>query len=74
MDRRGSITARRAPGRFRCLPCKRIVVGTESGHCPNCGFVPPSAPELPPAAERISPLFVIVVIAVVIALVVIVTN
>ncbi len=47
MDGRGSITAKRAPGRFRCLPCKRYVMGTESGHCPVCAFVPPSAPILP---------------------------
>lgn len=37
-------TARRAhPGRFRCLVCQRYVTGTATGHCPSCGFVPPSA-------------------------------
>jgi hypothetical protein len=24
--------------------CQEFVVGTASGHCPKCGFVPPSAP------------------------------
>jgi hypothetical protein len=24
-----------------------FVIGTESGHCPRCGFVPPSAPRAP---------------------------
>ncbi len=37
------------PGRFRCLVCHKYVTGTPSGHCPQCGFVPPRALELPPA-------------------------
>jgi hypothetical protein len=24
--------------------CREFVVGTASGHCPRCGFVPPTAP------------------------------
>ena len=75
MDRRGSIATLRAPGPFRCLPCKRVVVGTESGHCPSCGFVPPSAPVVPPRRARVvSPVVVLLVIAVVVALVVFVTD
>jgi hypothetical protein len=73
MDRRGNITPRRSPGRFRCLPCKRVVVGTESGHCPNCGFVPPSAPDVPPVTAW-SPMILFVVIAAAIALLIFVTN
>jgi len=57
------------------LPCKRVVIGTESGHCPNCGFVPPSAPEAP--APVMSPSWgpiALVVIAVVVAVALFVTN
>ncbi|MDQ3341825.1 MAG: hypothetical protein M4D80_42300 [Myxococcota bacterium] len=74
MDRRGNITPRRSPGRFRCLPCKRVVIGTETGHCPSCGFVPPSAPEVPPLARTWSPMLLFVVIAGAIALLLFVTN
>jgi hypothetical protein len=64
MDKRGSLATRRSPGTFRCLPCKRTVTGTESGHCPNCGFVPPFAPELPQATRRADPLIVALVLVV----------
>lgn len=33
--------------RFRCLVCRVFVRGTEAGHCPRCGFVPPRAPAPP---------------------------
>ena len=74
MDKRGSIATRRSPGTFRCLPCKRTVTGTESGHCPNCGFVPPSAPDIPAPAPPVSLVLVTLVIAVVVAVLVFVTN
>jgi len=74
MDKRGSIAARRSPGAFRCLPCKRVVIGTESGHCPNCGFVPPSAPDVPPPARSVSLVVVTLVIVVVVAVLVFVTS
>jgi hypothetical protein len=74
MDRRGNIAPRRSPGRFRCLPCQRVVIGTESGHCPSCGFVPPSALDLPPPAQTWSPLLLFVVIAAAIAVLIFVTN
>jgi len=41
------------PGAFRCLVCRIYVTGTPAGHCPRCGFVPPSAP---PAAEPSAPM------------------
>ena len=44
---RGHASPLLAPGAFRCLVCKTYVKGTESGHCPRCGFVPPSAPPIP---------------------------
>ena len=75
MDKRGSIVAKRAPGTFRCLPCKRTVIGTESGHCPNCGFVPPFAPDVPPAARRtIDPVVVALVLGVVVGILVYMVN
>ncbi len=74
MDGRGSVSARRAPGRFRCLPCQRYVTGTPSGHCPNCGFVPPSAPSVPPAMTSINPVVVLVVLAALFALLVFVIH
>ena len=40
---RGHAAPLSAPGSFRCLVCKVYVKGTESGHCPRCGFVPPEA-------------------------------
>ena len=39
---RGAYVGRAQPGPFHCLSCKTYVTGTESGHCPRCGFVPPS--------------------------------
>jgi uncharacterized paraquat-inducible protein A len=39
---RGTFTGRTAPGPFHCLSCQTYVTGTESGHCPRCGFVPPA--------------------------------
>jgi hypothetical protein len=74
MDRRGSVTARRAPGRFRCLACRRFVLGTESGHCPNCGLVPPSAPSVPPPMTQVSGWTVLVVLALCVALLAFVTH
>ena len=74
MDRRGNITARRAPGRFRCLACKRYVHGTESGHCPSCGLVPPSSLNVPDAMTSIPIWVVLSVVLVVIVALVIVTN
>ena len=75
MDKRGSIVAKRAPGTFRCLPCKRTVTGTESGHCPNCGFVPPFAPEVPaPAARGIDPIIVALVLGVAVGIIVYMVN
>ena len=64
---RGAFTAVRSPGPFHCLACQSYVKGTESGHCPRCGYVPPVAP---PALEPIttySPLW-LVVIATIVAL------
>lgn len=46
---RGHAAPLLAPGPFQCLVCKVYVTGTESGHCPRCGFVPPSAPPIPEA-------------------------
>ena len=36
--------ARPDPGSFRCLVCREYVRGTDTGHCPRCAYVPPSAP------------------------------
>ena len=47
MDTRGANARRLRPGRFRCLPCQEYVTGTDTGHCPRCGFVPPQMLELP---------------------------
>lgn len=44
MNDRGHAATRPDPGAFRCLVCKVYVHGTASGHCPRCGFIPPSAP------------------------------
>lgn len=46
---RGHAAPLPAPGSFRCLVCKVYVKGTDSGHCPRCGFVPPAAPPIPDA-------------------------
>ncbi len=40
---RGAFVGRQAPGPFHCLGCQTYVTGTASGHCPKCGWVPPSA-------------------------------
>ena len=50
---RGAYIGRAQPGPFQCLSCKTYVTGTESGHCPRCGFVPPSAT---PASEALRPI------------------
>ena len=44
---RGAFTGIPKPGPFHCIVCKVYVTGTESGHCPRCGFVPPVAPPAP---------------------------
>jgi len=43
VDQRGPVLARPAPGSFRCLVCQEYVRGTETGHCPRCAYVPPTA-------------------------------
>jgi hypothetical protein len=50
VNARGSFGGKPAPGPFHCLGCKGYVTGTESGHCPRCGYVPPVAVEIPDAA------------------------
>lgn len=64
---RGAFTGIPSPGPFHCLVCQSYVTGTESGHCPRCGYVPPVAP--PPLAPitTYSPLW-LVVMAVAVAL------
>lgn len=47
--------------RFRCLVCQEFVLGTASGHCPKCGFVPPTAPNAP--ASSLTPWPIGIVIA-----------
>ncbi len=37
------MTARPNPGSFRCLVCQEFVRGTDTGHCPRCAYVPPTA-------------------------------
>jgi hypothetical protein len=39
---RGAFVGKPAPGPFHCVACKTYVKGTESGHCPRCGWVPPT--------------------------------
>ena len=39
---RGARLAGPSRPRFRCLACARFVHGTELGHCPRCGWQPPS--------------------------------
>ena len=41
---RGAYVGRATPGPFHCLSCQTYVTGTESGHCPRCGYMPPSVP------------------------------
>ena len=43
VDQRGSFRGTPQPGPFHCLGCKSYVTGTETGHCPRCGYVPPRA-------------------------------
>lgn len=43
MDSRGAIIGMPAPGLFHCIACRANVIGTPSGHCPRCGYVPPMA-------------------------------
>lgn len=65
---RGHAAQLRAPGSFRCLVCKVYVRGTESGHCPRCGFVPPQAPPTPEARGFPTTIVLAVALAVVAAL------
>lgn len=46
------------PGPFRCRGCHSYVTGTDAGHCPKCGLVPPRAvlaPSVEPAIAVIRP-------------------
>jgi hypothetical protein len=55
------------------LSCKTYVTGTESGHCPRCGFVPPSAPavrEAPPPIRGVTIGIVLIAILAVVLLLV----
>ncbi len=61
MISRGAFTGQRSPGPFHCLACRTYVTGTDSGHCPRCGWVPPHAPEVPEPAVR-SPVALVVVL------------
>jgi hypothetical protein len=63
---RGHASPLLAPGPFRCLVCKVYVKGTESGHCPRCGFVPPSAP--PISNDRRSPTTILLLAVIAVAL------
>jgi hypothetical protein len=57
---RGHAATRRDPGAFRCLVCKVYVTGTDAGHCPRCGFIPPSAPAAVEPARGIAlPLLIV---------------
>ncbi len=52
------MTAQPNPGPFRCLGCRSFVTGTEAGHCPKCGLVPPRAllvPSVEPAIAVVRP-------------------
>jgi len=64
--------SRTAPpySRFRCLVCREYVVGTATGHCPRCGFVPPTARAMPPIRAPISLAAVVAIVAFAIAAVV----
>ena len=64
---RGHAAPLLSPGAFRCLVCKVYVKGTESGHCPRCGFVPPAAPPLPPPRRFPTTILLAGVIAVALA-------
>lgn len=56
--------------RFRCLVCKEYVVGTASGHCPRCGFVPPRAPDVPALRPPIALATVVGIVAIAVAAIV----
>lgn len=71
MNQRGAIIGRRDPGRFRCLVCKRVVTGTPTGHCPRCGFVPPSAPSVPEEPAPIAGVGLVGALALVMAILVV---
>jgi hypothetical protein len=49
--------------------CKTYVVGTATGHCARCGFVPPTARDVPPIARAVRTDLVLLVLAIVAALV-----
>ena len=64
--------ARPDPGSFRCLVCQEYVRGTDTGHCPRCGFVPPSAPaahDPPPVWSAMMLVHIGLVVAVIVILV-----
>jgi hypothetical protein len=61
---RGVANARPSPGPFHCVACKSYVTGTPSGHCPRCGWVPPSAPAVPRQARSRAPLRTVAVLAI----------
>jgi len=67
VNTRGHATPRPDPGAFRCLVCRVYVAGTPSGHCPRCGFVPPSAPVAAPPPTRATPWIALLVAATVLA-------
>jgi hypothetical protein len=48
--------------------CRRFVVGTELGHCPRCGWVPPVVAPAPPRAPRSRVVVLLVILALAIAL------
>ena len=58
---RGAFTGIPSPGPFHCLVCQAYVTGTETGHCPRCGFVPPVAPPAVAPLATFSPLWLIVI-------------
>ena len=70
MNQRGHASARLDPGAFRCLACQTYVTGTPSGHCPRCGWIPPTAPAIaePSRTTSWTALAVIAALAAVIAL------
>lgn len=60
MQRR-AFTGIPSPGPFHCLACQSYVTGTESGHCPRCGYVPPVAPPALEPMTTYSPLWLVVI-------------
>lgn len=65
---RGTASPTPEPGRFRCLVCRKVVTGTPSGHCPQCGFVPPTSIELPRERPSGSPVWLVTIVVLAIAL------